>query len=111
MQAKLAHAQAVLEGLALVDYAQIDTNAMALKRISLGGDWIPQQSPSYFEFSEEFRRVCDDLTNHAREQDLQALTSDYANLTNSCVACHTYLRMERQTSNFPGKMSFNLGHD
>ena len=38
MQAKLAHAQAVLEGLALADYAQIQSNALALKRRASASD-------------------------------------------------------------------------
>jgi len=107
MQAKLAHAQAVLEGIALADYAQIETNALALKRISQGGDWLVQESPSYFNYSAEFRSVCDDLANHARAKDLQALASDYANLTNSCVACHSYLRAERPFKDMPGRVSMN----
>src|ERR1043165_1758213 len=38
MQAKLGHAQAILEAIAMADFAQAETNAMALKRISEGGD-------------------------------------------------------------------------
>jgi len=107
MQAKLAHAQAVLEGIALADYAQIETNALDLKRISLGGDWLVQESASYFSFSAEFRNICDDLANHARVQNLEAATADYAKLANSCVACHSYLRSERQTKDMPGRISMD----
>lgn len=107
MQAKLAHAQAVLEGIALADYAQIETNALDLKRISQGGDWLVQESATYFAFSAEFRAICDDLANHARAQNLQAATADYANLANSCVACHSYLRSERQTRDMPGRISMD----
>ena len=109
MQAKLAHAQAVLEGLALADFAQIESNAMALKRISQGGDWLVQDSATYFDFSTEFRGICDDLVNHAHSQNMQAISTDYANLVNSCVACHSYLRMERQTKDMPGRVSIRPG--
>ena len=105
MQAKLAHTQAVLEGLALADYEQVETNARALKRISQGGDWLAQESETYFEFSAEFRKTCDDLINHSRAQSMQAIVADYTNLTHSCVACHDYLRMERQTKDLPGRVS------
>jgi hypothetical protein len=105
MRAKLAHAQAILEGLALSDYAMIESNALAIKRISQGGDWLVQDSATYFDFSAEFRNTCDDLVNHARAQNMQAMVSDYANLANSCVACHDYLRMERQTKDMSGRMS------
>ena len=105
MHAKLAHAQAVLEGIALADYAQIESNAMALKRISQGGDWLVHESATYFDFSTEFRGVCDDLVTHAHAQNLQAVAADYGNLANSCVACHSYLRMEKQHQDLPGRVS------
>ena len=107
MQAKLAHAQAILEGIALADYALIESNALAIKRISQGGDWLVQDSATYFDFSAEFRGICDDLVNHARAQNLQAMAADYANLTSSCVACHGYLRQERQTKDMPGRVSMS----
>ncbi len=109
MQAKLAHAQAVLEGLALSDFNQIEGNAKALKRISEGGDWLKQESAAYFEFSAEFRRVCDDLVSHAGARNLHAVAADYSRLTNSCVSCHSYLRMERQTKDMPGRISMVTG--
>ena len=108
MQAKLAHSQAVLEGLVLADFAQVETNAMALQRISEGSDWLVHDSATYFEFSAEFRRVCDDMINHARARDVRAAARDYANLTNSCVACHEFLRAERQSKDMPGRMSLLL---
>jgi hypothetical protein len=107
MQAKLAHAQAVLEGVVLADFAQIETNALALKQISRGGDWLVQESAAYFEFSAGFRAVCDDLVTHARGQDLQAAAADYAKLATTCVACHGYLRSERQSKDIPGRVSMD----
>jgi len=105
MQAKLAHAQAVLEGLALADCDQVQSNAMALKTISQGGDWLVQESAAYFELSSQFRSACDDLINHAHSRDLNAVARDYGSLVNSCVACHSYLRRERQTKDMPGRIS------
>ncbi len=105
MRSKLAHSQAILEGLAMGDMAQIETNALALKRISQGGEWLTQDSPAYFAFSSEFRKVCDDLYSHAQTKNLQAVASDYAHLTNSCVACHEYLRREREVKDIPGRIS------
>jgi hypothetical protein len=105
MEAKLAHAQAVLEAISLADYAMVESNAMALKRISQGGDWLVHDSATYFEFSAEFRSACDDLIHHAQAQNVPAMTQAYANLTNTCVACHSYLRNERQTNDLPGRVS------
>jgi hypothetical protein len=111
MRAKLFHAQAVLEAIVLAQYAQAESNAMALKRISQSGDWLAHESAAYFEFSAEFRNVCDDLVNHSRMQDLRAMGDDYANLTQSCVACHDFLRMERQSKDMPGRRSERGGRD
>ena len=105
MRAKLAHAQAILEGLALNDTAQVEANAVALKRISQGGDWLVQDTESYFALSSEFRAVCDDLVAHATTQNVGALSRDYTNLVNSCVACHDYLRRERAVKDLPGRIS------
>jgi hypothetical protein len=108
MQAKLAHAQAVLEGIALANFSQIEANAQSLKRISESGDWLVQESEAYFAFSSEFRTVCNGLSDHARAKDIKAAAADYARLSNSCVACHSYLRNERQTRDLPGRISLKL---
>jgi hypothetical protein len=105
MQAKLAHAQAILEGLALADCGQIEKNAAALKVISLGSDSLGQESAAYFDLSAKFRSVCDDLITHARAKNLQAAVADYSTLTHSCIACHTYLREQRQSKDLPGRVS------
>ena len=105
MRAKLAHAQAILEGIALGDYAEVETNAMALKRISQGADWLAHESAAYFDFSAEFRDSCDDLVHHSQAKNVKALVQDYGTLTTTCVACHEYLRKERQTKDMPGRVS------
>jgi hypothetical protein len=105
MQAKLAHAQAILEGLAFADYARIETNATALKRISRDGDWLVHESVEYLEFSTEFREICDDFVRHARAENMELLVGDYSALTNSCIGCHGYLRRVRQTKDMPGRVS------
>lgn len=105
MQAKLAHSQAVLEGLATSNFRQIELNAGDLQEISQRADWIVQDSPAYYSLSDEFRKVAGDLVLHARRQDLKAVTDDYARLTHSCIACHTYLRNERVTKDMGGKLS------
>lgn len=107
MHAKLAHSQAILEGIALNDFVQVEVNARDLRRISLGSEWLIMDTPSYHAYSESFRNVCDDLVNHAREKNLNAISADYANLTNSCVACHSYLRQERQFNDMPGRVSMS----
>jgi hypothetical protein len=105
MQAKLAHTQAVLEGLTMADYSQVEVNAMALKGISREAEWLAHDSIEYFELSADFRNVCDNLALHARAGDMQATVVDYGMLTNSCVGCHDYLRLQRQNKDMPGRVS------
>jgi hypothetical protein len=105
MRAKLAHAQATLEGIALANFPQVESNALALKEISQGAEWLVHDTLTYFEYSGKFRNVCDDLVAHARAQNLRAMAADYANLTSTCFACHDYLRMERQTKDMPARVS------
>lgn len=106
MRAKLSATQAILEGLTMGDLAQVEVNAVALKGISESGEWMTQDSPAYFAFSARFREVCDDMVAHARTRNLSALAGDYAHLTSSCVACHEYLRHEREVKDLPGRISF-----
>ena len=112
MQAKLAHAQAVLEGLVMADYGQVESNALDLRQISERADWLAHDTESYYAFSRKFRTVCDDLVNHSRLKDINALAADYGALTNTCVACHDYLRKERLTKDMPGKVTMGASsHD
>jgi len=94
MRAKLAHAQVILEGLALGDHRQVEANAAALKRISEGAEWMAHDSTTYFALSAAFREICDDMIAHSRAEDLDALSSDYARMSGSCIDCHRTLRLE-----------------
>ena len=105
MQAKLAHAQAILEGMALGDFPQIEVNASDLQRISLASEWLVVETATYHTYSEEFRRVTSQLIEHARAKNLDAVTHDYASLTHTCISCHSYLRAERPFLNVPGRVS------
>lgn len=105
MQAKLAHAQAILEGMALGDFPQIEVNAADLHRISLASEWLVMETATYHGYSEEFRRVTTNLIEHARAKNLDQVTHDYAALTHTCISCHSYLRSERPFLNVPGRVS------
>ena len=68
MRSKLAHAQAILEGLSLGNFAQVETNAMSLKRISQGGEWLAHESPAYFAFSTSFERFATTWSSRRRPE-------------------------------------------
>ena len=92
MKAKLAHAQEILRGIALEDYAIIESNAQKLNRLSQGTGWFARQTPEYELFTAELRRHTDALARAAKNKNLDAASLAYFQLTVSCVSCHKYLR-------------------
>lgn len=91
MRAKLAHAQAVLEGVAVNDMDQVETNANALHLLSTQSDWQVHRTMEYNLYSEDFRFAAREMARHAREKKMHAATMDYLSLTLSCVKCHDYM--------------------
>lgn len=108
MQAKLAHSQAILEGIALADFHQVEANADALHQISLSADWLVHDTESYYAFSDRFREATMQIVGHAREKNLEAIAADYARLTHTCIDCHSWLRHEKETKDMPGKVTMAL---
>ena len=94
MRAKLAHAQAVLEGVARQDFDQVETNANSLHNLSTLTDWQVHRTMEYNQYSDEFRWNSRELARHAREKKLHAATLDYMSLTMTCVKCHDYMSRE-----------------
>ena len=94
MKAKVAHAQAVLEGIALEDFDQIHDNARSLMALSRSADWLVHRTIAYEIYSEEFKRITQRLQIHAEKHNLHAVTLAYMELTMTCVKCHTHMRQE-----------------
>ncbi len=92
MQHKLAHAQAVLRGIALQDFPLIQTNALQLVKLSQMSGWQARQTPEYELFTVEFRRHADALVKAAKSKNIDAATSAYTQMTFSCVSCHKHIR-------------------
>ena len=98
MQAKLSHANQVLEGLVTHDFKSIEKAAAALSKISLtpppdlnkAGDRTDEQV--YEHFRMEFARLAGQLERHARREELAATAYVQQNLTATCIACHDYIR-------------------
>ena len=97
MQHKLLHAQAVLRGIALQDFALIQTNAQQLVKLSQLGGWRARQTPEYELFSLEFRRHAEALAKAAKSKNIDAATLAYTQLTFSCVSCHKHIRGDGAT--------------
>jgi cytochrome c556 len=54
--------------------------------------WQVLQTPEYNQQSLEFRRAVDKITVAARDEDLDAATLAYVDVTMKCISCHKYLR-------------------
>jgi hypothetical protein len=92
MKAKLAHAQAVLEGIVIDDLASVELNAKQLIRLSELAAWQVHRTMEYNMYSDEFRFNARELARHAKERKLHAAVLDYLSITTSCVKCHDYMK-------------------
>ena len=92
MRAKLAHADHVLEGLAIEDYEMIERAAQELSLASLDSNWQVLQTEDYVRQSAEFRRSCDALKKAAQEKNLDGAALAWMDVTLKCVQCHKYVR-------------------
>ena len=92
MRAKLGHADRVLEGLAVADYAMIERAAQELSLASLDSNWQVLQTEDYVRQSAEFRRACDSLKRAAQEKNLDGAALAWVDVTLKCVQCHKYVR-------------------
>jgi hypothetical protein len=92
MEQKLKHAQKVLEGVAIKDFAMIEKNADELIVISQRAEWKAFQTPHYIQHSDAFRRSCETLVQTAKDKNIEGASLAYVQMTLSCVNCHKYVR-------------------
>lgn len=98
MRLKLVYSQAVMEGIAKEDYTRIGANAQKLVQLSEGTGWYTRQTPEYELFTTEFRRHAQSLVKAAKDQNIDAATGAYMQMTVSCVSCHKYMRGAKPVS-------------
>ena len=96
MQAKLSHAQRVMEGLVTHDFTQVGASAHALKHMSLdppdGWKKSDAEGEVYEHFRLEFMRQSAQLEKMASQKNLEGAAWYQQNLTSTCIACHNYIR-------------------
>jgi len=92
MRLKVQNSQAVLNGIAVGDFARIEEAADYLVRLSKKTEFQKKDVPDYEHFNQEFRRSAEDLLKTARAKNLDGTTVAYIRLSMSCVACHKHLR-------------------
>ena len=92
MRQKLAHSQAVLEGIATENFEQIAKEARKLRAVSQQSGWAVFDNPEYARHTDTFRRNVDALAKSAEERNLDGVTLAYVKVTMNCVECHKYVR-------------------
>ncbi len=92
MRAKLGHADRVLEGLAVADFALIERAAQELSLASLDSNWQVLQTEDYARHSDEFRRSCNALRAAAKARNLDGAALAWMEVTMKCIQCHKYVR-------------------
>lgn len=97
MKRKLQNSQKLLEGITVNDFKMIGKHAEELIDISKQAEWKAIKTPQYEIWSNEFRRIADDLVKSSKEKNLDGSVLTYLELTMTCVKCHKYVREVRQT--------------
>lgn len=92
MRSKLEHTQQILAGIALARFDQIERNANDLRILSDLSTWNVLRTPEYLRYSAGFRDTAVRLTDAAMDENLDAATLAYVELTLKCVECHKHVR-------------------
>lgn len=92
MRAKLDHAQKVLEGLTTNDLDLVAEHAEQMSDLSEQAPWQIIKTEKYFQHSLEFRRAADVLAQAGDENNIDAASLAYVDVTLKCISCHKYVR-------------------
>lgn len=98
MKLKLESSQKVLEGIATENYATVLANAQKLAALSQAAGWQARQTPEYKQLTPEFRRHAEALQKAAKEENVDAASVAWFQLTISCVNCQRHMRGMRTVS-------------
>lgn len=97
MQKKLAHAQKLLEGIALADFEKIGEQTRDLQGVAQQAQFMVLKTPQYELYANDFKRALDDIQKGVKAKNIDAATLGYVELTVSCVRCHKHVREVRIT--------------
>jgi hypothetical protein len=96
MKEKLKSAQALMEGLALADFAKIRRSADELNQLSKTDEWLVHKTPRFEVYNNEFRRSVEAIYRKAKDQNIDGVALAYVDMTLACVRCHQYVRELRE---------------
>ncbi len=92
MEGKLTISQEILQGVVLSDFKLIEKGGIGLNLLTLGEEWVLNDSKEYNRMSEDLRRISKQLVKAARDKNGEAATLAYQRMTLNCVECHQALR-------------------
>ena len=95
MREKLGHSQKILEAILSSNFALLERESAALAKATEAPAWNALKSPEYLKESEAFLKALRELTDAAKEYDLDAAAVRYNALTTSCFACHRHMKDRR----------------
>ena len=72
MREKLGHSQKILEAILTSNFALLDRESAALGRATQAPAWVVLKGPEYMKQSEAFLKALRDLSDAAKERDLDA---------------------------------------
>jgi len=98
MKLKLESSQKVLESIATENFVTMSASAQKLVALSQAAGWQTRQTPEYRLHTAEFRRHAEALQKAARDENVDAASVAWFQLTISCVNCHRHIRGVRTVS-------------
>lgn len=102
MRAKLKHAQAVLEGLALGDFRMVAAAADELAKVSQAAEFLNAYKSREYEVQINiFRRAAETVAKKARDRNLDGVTLAYVDVTMTCLKCHQHTRDPKADARLP----------
>lgn len=105
MQRKLLHARAVLEGLAMNDFAKIKSGSDGMMECAREASWRVLTTPKYELYSNDFIRHLEEMQTAAKNKNLEAASLAYVETTLTCIKCHQHVREERVGQILPNPVS------
>lgn len=94
MQRKLTHAQKLLEGLAMADFAKLDSAADELLMCAKEASWRAANSAKFETHSNSFVKNLEAIKKAAKAKNADAAALAYVDMTLTCVKCHQQVREE-----------------
>lgn len=95
MREKLGHSQKILEAILTSNFALLDRESAALARATDAPAWTVLKGQEYMKQSEAFLKALRELSDAAKERDLDSAAQGYNALTMSCFGCHRYMKDSR----------------